>query len=164
MAASNKTYTAGNMTRENMILTVESGIGLEDIASISELVVGVSDGQPIFLKDVATIEDSADEPTTYVRHGWGPASNRHLHAGSAGTRLDSEEKTHDQAIHANVSDSTIASSQPSVTLAVSKQKGSNAVQVATRVLEEAKRLQKEVVPDDVEMVVTRNYGLSRMKK
>ncbi len=34
MAASNKTYTAGNMTRENTILTVESGIGLEDITSI----------------------------------------------------------------------------------------------------------------------------------
>ncbi len=45
-----------------------------------------------------------------------------------------------------------------------EQKGSNAVQVATRVLEEAKRLQKEVVPDDVEMVVTRNYGLVANEK
>ncbi len=47
-----------------------------------------------------------------------------------------------------------------MTIAIAKQKGTNAVAVAQAVLKAAEELRKEVVPGDVELVVTRNSGLT----
>ncbi|NJL31887.1 MAG: efflux RND transporter permease subunit, partial [Phycisphaerales bacterium] len=49
-------------------------------------------------------------------------------------------------------------SQPAVTIALAKKKGSNAVKVAERIIDEARQLQTQIVPAGVEMVITRNYG------
>ncbi|MEI7837414.1 MAG: efflux RND transporter permease subunit, partial [Planctomycetota bacterium] len=51
-------------------------------------------------------------------------------------------------------------SQPAVTIALSKKKGSNAVAVAQDILAAAGRIKKDVVPANVQMVVTRNTGLN----
>jgi multidrug efflux pump subunit AcrB len=51
-----------------------------------------------------------------------------------------------------------------VTVAISKQKGANAVRVASRVLRAAEQFQREVLPSDVQLVVTRNYGLTADEK
>ena len=45
--------------------------------SSADLVVGVFDGAPVFLQDVADVEDGPDEVANYVRHGWGPAARFH---------------------------------------------------------------------------------------
>ncbi|HSP70057.1 MAG TPA: efflux RND transporter permease subunit [Bryobacteraceae bacterium] len=47
---------------------------------------------------------------------------------------------------------------PAVTIAVSKRKGTNAVTVAENVLSRLERLRGGVIPSDVQMTVTRNYG------
>jgi multidrug efflux pump subunit AcrB len=47
---------------------------------------------------------------------------------------------------------------PAVTIAVSKRKGTNAVTVAENVLSRLERLRGGVIPSDVQMAVTRNYG------
>ncbi|MFO0922513.1 MAG: hypothetical protein U0905_08530 [Pirellulales bacterium] len=63
--------------------------------------------------------------------------------------------------HASTSshaDPSSSSSQPAVTIAISKQKGANAVRVAENVIREAERLQGEVLPDNMQPVVTRNSG------
>jgi hypothetical protein len=51
-----------------------------------------------------------------------------------------------------------------VTIAVAKKKGSNAVWVADAVLQQAEELERKIVPSDIEMIVTRNYGLSANDK
>ena len=56
------------------------------------------------------------------------------------------------------------SSNPAVTIAIAKKKGSNAVWVANAVLHEAEELRKTIVPDNMELVVTRNYGLTANEK
>jgi multidrug efflux pump subunit AcrB len=56
------------------------------------------------------------------------------------------------------------SSQPAVTIALAKKKGSNAVTVAQSILAAAQRLKKDVVPADVQMVITRNTGLNSNDK
>ena len=53
---------------------------------------------------------------------------------------------------------------PAVTIAVSKRKGTNAVTVAENVLSRVERLHGSVIPSDVEMVVTRNYGDTAKEK
>ena len=47
-----------------------------------------------------------------------------------------------------------------MTIAIAKQKGTNAVAVAKTVLKAAEDLRREVVPGDVDMVITRNSGLT----
>ena len=53
---------------------------------------------------------------------------------------------------------------PAVTIAVSKRKGTNAVTVAEDVLSRVERLRGSVIPSDVEMTVTRNYGDTAKEK
>jgi multidrug efflux pump subunit AcrB len=53
---------------------------------------------------------------------------------------------------------------PAVTIAVSKRKGTNAVTVAEDVLSRVGRLRGSVIPSDVEMTVTRNYGDTAKEK
>ena len=52
--------------------------------------VGVFDGRPVFLKDVARVEDGPEEVNNYVRHGWGPARGFTEHEFFPGTVLGEE--------------------------------------------------------------------------
>src|SRR5205814_92829 len=47
---------------------------------------------------------------------------------------------------------------PAVTIAVSKRKGTNAVTVGEDILHRLEPLRGSVIPSDVEMTITRNYG------
>ena len=51
-----------------------------------------------------------------------------------------------------------------MTIAIAKKKGANAVWVANAVLREAEKLQQTIVPSDLELIVTRNYGLTANEK
>ena len=66
------------------------------------------------------------------------------------------------ATHASRSDDK--STQSAVTIAIAKKKGSNAVWVANAVLREAEDLRGKIVPGDMELIVTRNYGLTANEK
>ncbi len=57
-----------------------------------------------------------------------------------------------------------ASFQPAVTLAISKRKGANAIDVARDVLNRVDRLKGSVVPSDVKVSITRNYGETAAEK
>ena len=97
---------------------------------LPELVVGVFQDRPVFLKDVATVRDGPAEVTSYVRHGWGPARGFEApEPGSPGTLIGSRG---DPAATRGTGTSR---RQPAVTLAIAKQKGTNAVTVAESVLD-----------------------------
>ncbi len=53
---------------------------------------------------------------------------------------------------------------PAVTIAIAKRKGTNAVEVANDVLSRVERLRGSVIPSEVEMTVTRNYGDTAKEK
>ena len=57
-----------------------------------------------------------------------------------------------------------AGSFPAVTLSIAKRKGTNAVEVAGNVLSRVARLRGTVIPSDVEVTVTRNYGDTARQK
>ena len=124
---------------------------------LRDLVVGVFDGRPVFLKDVARVEDGPDEISSYVRHGWGPARGFTKHEFFPGTMLG-------ESGHTAANSTEDGGAQPAVTIAIAKKKGSNAVWVANAVLRQAEELQRTIVPSDMELVVTRNYGLTANEK
>ncbi|MFN7843049.1 MAG: efflux RND transporter permease subunit [Pirellula sp.] len=131
---------------------------------IEKLVVGVYDGRPVFLNDVAIVTDGPEEVSSYVRHGWGSAGQFDIHPSSPGWKIGSEHPQSPPPSSGESDQNSQTGSVPAVTIAISKQKGANAVWVAESVMREAERLKHEVVPDDIEMIVTRNSGLVANEK
>ncbi|NLY02019.1 MAG: efflux RND transporter permease subunit [Rhodopirellula sp.] len=148
---------AGDFRAGDRIVRVEAGEPFGSAAELRELVVGVFDGRPVFLKDVARVEDGPEEVESYVRHGWGPARGFTEHHNFPGTVLGQD---HGDQVHSDEA----ALPQPAVTIAIAKKKGSNAVWVAEAVIEEAQQLQREIVPDNMDLIITRNYGLTADEK
>ena len=145
--------TAGEFTQADAVFTVESGRVFTSSDDLRQLVVGVFNNAPVFLKDVANIVDGPDEVSSYVRHGWGMARGFSERAGTTGSLIgETPAKPHQQG------------SQPAVTIALSKKKGANAVAVAQDILAAAGRLKQDIVPANVEMIVTRNTGLNSNDK
>ena len=95
-------------------------------------------GNPVYLSDVAEIVDGPPPPSRYVWLGTGP--------GTPGA-----------AIGANVE-------FPAVTLAITKKPGESAVDVAARLVGRIAQLQNAVIPEGVEVTVTRNYGVTANDK
>ncbi len=156
----NVTHPAGDFTRNDVVIRVEGGVAADRPERIRELVVGVFQNRPVFLKDVATVRDGPGEVASYIRHGWGPARGFEAPKGFPGTEVDAHEET-GAAKHA---DTQGAATRSAVTLAISKQKGTNAVSVAESVLRAAEQLKNEVVPTGMELVITRNSGLTADEK
>lgn len=156
LQGANLTHPVGDFSRNDAQVRVEGGVAVRRPEQLSELVVGVFQDRPVFLKDVATVRDGPAEVASYVRHGWGPARGFEHHAGFPGTEVGAAG--HEAADHAD------AGAQPAVTLAIAKQKGTNAVTVADAVLRAAEALQREVVPSDMKLVITRNSGLTADEK
>src|SRR5262249_50488184 len=103
----------------------------DDVASA---VVGVHGGNPVYLRDVAQVNDASEEPTQYVLFGTG--------AAAAGDATD----------------------EAAVTLSVAKRPGSNAIAVARAVLAQTDHLKGTAIPSDVSISITRHYGASAAEK
>ncbi|MBC16118.1 MAG: acriflavine resistance protein B [Desulfovibrio sp.] len=140
LKGADRSLSAGSFVfgdRETDVVSQSFLLSAEDAAS---LVVGVFDGRPVYLRDVANIIDGPQEPISYSRIGF---SDIYL------TKIDhnSDEP-----------------SRPAVTLALAKKPGVNAVDVADNVTQRVEELQREVLPDDIAVTVTRNYGETAQSK
>jgi len=135
LTQANRQVIAGGLTSNNREAIVETGGFLANARDVGNVVVGVYAGKPVYLREVADIKDAAEEPSQYVFFGSGAA---------APGGMSPEE--------------------PAVTLSVAKRPGANAITVADHVLEKVETLKGRVIPDDVRMTVTRNYGETATEK
>ena len=131
LRAANVTLPAGAFDQANRHDMLEAGIALTAAHDLADLVIDVSDGRPVYLRDVARVEDGPGEPTTYCRIGFGRASEV-----GADASLD----------------------WPAVTVAVAKKKGADARRVSHAVRERVDQLRPALLPEDVFVQVTRDYG------
>ncbi|MBS0014001.1 MAG: efflux RND transporter permease subunit [Desulfobacterales bacterium] len=131
---------AGDIDRHNRNFTVTASSFLRSAGEVRDLVVGVYEGRPVYLNNIARITDGPAEVSSYTRIGY---SHRH-------------RKVHDHQ------DRPLTS--PAVTLALAKKEGTNAVDVSESILAELDRLKKSVIPDDVRVEVTRDYGYTAQEK
>jgi multidrug efflux pump subunit AcrB len=132
--------TAGHFDRTNRSFSVTSDSFVGSGREVAELVVSMHQGRPVYLRDIAQVTDGPEEPSMYTRFGFSNATEQS--GGGKG-------KTH------NLS---------AVTLALAKKRGTNAVQVANEILEAVDKLKKSVIPDGVEVAITRNYGQTAQDK
>ena len=135
VAGADAEVTAGSFPLEDKLHPVTAGPFLGSVDEVRRVVVGVHDGRPVHLEDVARVVDGPEEPDVYVRFNQGPASG---------------------AVN--------PVSRPAVTLALAKKKGSNAVKVADEILATVAELKQDVIPATVEVEVTRNYGATANRK
>ncbi len=149
----NASGIVGEFAREDKSFRVEAGAAVQTPAELGELVVAVHGDRPVYLKDVCHIVDGPEEVTQYVRHAWGPAHGFETHSGFPGTLIGPAATEQIQS-----------EPQPAVTIALAKKKGTNAVTVARNVLAAAERLKRDIVSDDIAIVITRNYGLTADEK
>jgi RND family efflux transporter MFP subunit len=87
IAGANIKLTAGEFTRSDAAFTVEAGRVFNSPDDLHQLVVGVFNNAPVFLKDVANIVDGPDEVSSYVRHGWGMAKGFSDRPGTTGSLI-----------------------------------------------------------------------------
>lgn len=132
---------SGNLKSNNKEFVLETGALFKDIEDIKNVVIAVYDNRPIYLKDVATVNDGPEEPTSYVFMGLGPT------AESKGIRAVNKEGQFE-----------------AVTIALSKKKGANASIVAKEALNKVDALRQSLIPSDINISITRNYGETAKEK
>ncbi len=120
------------------MVTVETGEFLTSPEDVASIVVGVHQGRPVYLREVANIEAGAKSPVQYVWHTLG--------AGEQGAQPQAGQTF------------------PAVTITVTKKPGENAVDVAENVRKRLDELKDTIIPTNVEMTVTRDYGQTAAEK
>lgn len=125
----NQRRQLGNLPFDNQTVLLETGQFLESAQDVESIVVGVFEGRPVYMRDVAQVEDVASEPTNYV-----------LHRGRQGDP------------------------EPAVTLSLAKRPGANAIDVVNKALAKVDTLKGSVIPADVQISITRDYGHTAAEK
>ena len=65
----NRQDVSGSLTKGNAEVMVETGGFLHSAEEVGDIVVGVSGGKPVYLREVAEVRDGTEEPSQYVLHG-----------------------------------------------------------------------------------------------
>ncbi|MFV0375689.1 MAG: efflux RND transporter permease subunit, partial [Mangrovibacterium sp.] len=127
----NGQFHAGAFSKNDKEYLVEAGDFLKTTEDVENLVVGVRNGKPVYLKQLAEILDGPEEPIQYVQFGY--------------AKTDVEKASH-------------PGEYPAVTISVAKRRGADAMHVSDKILEKLEVLKKDLIPADVNVTVTRNYG------
>lgn len=139
----NLALPAGRFQSQNHEYVLETGRFIRSREDLEALVVGVRDGRPIYLRQVADVIDGPSDVTRYVWFGLGASSARETLNVKRETQDGAQDTPHES---------------PAVTVAVAKQRGLNAVTVTREVLRTVDELKGTIIPSDVRVTVTRDYG------
>lgn len=129
--ANNGSSQSGHFNSNDTEYLLTTGKFLSSAEDVKNLVIGSSKNMPVYLKQVAEIEDGPESPANYVSFGYGNAAE------------DSAD---------------FKSEYPAVTIAISKVKGADAMKISEKILDQVEGLKKTLIPDDVHVEITRNYG------
>ncbi|KAF0143875.1 MAG: Acriflavin resistance protein [Rhodospirillaceae bacterium] len=116
---------------------VYTGSFLHNAVEVERLVVGVRSGAPVYVRDIAQVRETPADAHDVVMYYTGSASSEA---------------------------SAAPHGAPVVTIAIAKKPGTNGVTVASAVLEKVDYLRGRLVPDNVHISVTRNYGATANDK
>ncbi|MGM0546557.1 MAG: efflux RND transporter permease subunit [Bacteroidota bacterium] len=131
--AANQELSSGSFSKNDTEYLVDTGDFFKSAEEVRNVVVDVQDGDPIYLKSIAEIRDGPEEPSEYVSYGIG-----HQKAQQSG--LNTGE------------------SYPAVTISVAKRSGADAMNIAEQIENKVGQLEGTLIPSDVNVTTTRNYG------
>ncbi|MGE0855225.1 MAG: efflux RND transporter permease subunit [Hyphomicrobiaceae bacterium] len=131
ISAANDRSDIGNVETGGGHYQVYTGRFLQHARDIESLIVGVRNGAPVYVRQVAKVIEGPAEAQSFVQYFTGPAAK------------DAAVKT---------------AGAPAVTIAIAKKTGTNGVSVSNAVIAKLETLKGTVIPDNVHVEVTRNYG------
>jgi multidrug efflux pump subunit AcrB len=129
--ANNGSSQSGSFVSNDTEYLITTGAFLKSSEDVENLVIGVNANMPVYLKQVAKIQDGPATPSSYVSFGYGKANEKY-------TNNKSE--------------------YPAVTISIGKVKGADAMKISDKILEKVEGLKKTLITDDVHVAVSRNYG------
>jgi len=129
--AGNSSSQSGKIVGNDQEYLITTGKFLSSVKEVERLVVGVSKQLPVYLSQVAQITDGPSSSANYVSFGYS-SSNQNFQKHP--------------------------SEYPAVTISIAKVKGADAMKVSEKILNQVDRLKKSLIPDDIHIEVTRNYG------
>nr|MCU0936016.1 efflux RND transporter permease subunit [Gammaproteobacteria bacterium] len=139
--AANREQGVGSVERDNHALTVYAGAFLHSAQDVERLLVGTVGNTPIYVRDLAQVSRQPEDARAFVTYSTGPA-----------------------AATAFGADSPRADSAPAVTVAIAKKIGTNGVGVANDVMARVESLKGRLIPREVNIAVTRNFGETANEK
>ncbi|HUH35734.1 MAG TPA: efflux RND transporter permease subunit [Moheibacter sp.] len=135
--ASNNSAQTGSFDQGDTEYLLTTGQFLSSAEEVENLIVGTSQNMPVYLKQIAIIEDGASSAKNYVSFGYG---------------------------NAVVQNTDFPAEYPAVTLAISKVKGADAMHISEQILNKVEELKLNLIPDEVHVEITRNYGETASQK
>lgn len=129
--ANNQQSQSGSFVKNDTEYLVTTGKFLTSVEDVENLVIGVNKNLPVYLKQVANIQDGPSTPTSYVSFGYGQTN----------------EQFNDYP-----------SEYAAVTVSIAKVKGADAMKISEKILDKVEILKQNLIPDNVHVEVSRNYG------
>ncbi|SHF97289.1 Multidrug efflux pump subunit AcrB [Fodinibius roseus] len=131
--AANQELSSGSFSKNDTEYLVDTGDFFKSADEVRNVVVDVQNGDPIYLKSIAEIRDGPEEPSEYVSYGIGyqKALENGLNRGE---------------------------SYPAVTISIAKRSGADAMNIAGQIENKVDQLEGTLIPSDVHVTTTRNYG------
>ncbi len=133
----NQQLQSGKFNRGNEEILVKTGSFFQSAEDLESLIVGMNDGKPVYLRQVADVIDGPAIPDQYVSFGFGAASPKSV---------------------------DYSGEYDAVTISVAKRKGADAMNIAEDIINRMDRWRHQIIPDDVHVEVTRNYGETASQK
>ena len=133
---SNQQLQNGRFAEDNNEIVVNAGGFFSSAKDASDAVVTTVDGRPVHVADVALVKDGPEEAKNYVQFGNGPASK----------------------------EGHVDELEPAVTISIAKRQGVNAIDVVAGVLAKVETLKGTLIPSDIQITTTRNYGATSAAK
>ncbi len=124
---SNMQLAPGNILTADSAFSVKAGSFLKTADDVANLVVGVNENMPVYLRQIAKVEEGPGTQVQYVSYG---------------------EK----------------GNSPAVTIAIAKKSGVDANKLAGQILNKVEHLKKNLIPSDVNVSTTRDYGQTASDK
>ena len=135
---SNAQLVSGNLLKNDTAFSVETGNFLTNADEVANLVIGVNGQLPVYLRQVAQVEDGPASAKEYVSFGYAMGEVENAN------KFNSE--------------------YPAITLSIAKKPGADAMKLSEQILNKVKHLENKIIPADVQVSATRNYGETASEK
>ena len=132
----NSERNVGGLEASDSAFTVYSGSFLRTASDIERLVIAIRNGAPVYVRDVANVIHGPEEAKSVSS----------FYAGSA------------------YPGAVVPDGAQAVTVAIAKKKGTNGVEVSRDILDKVESLKGVLIPNNVHIEVTRDYGHSANQK
>jgi multidrug efflux pump subunit AcrB len=129
--ANNSSAQSGSFNKNDTEFLITTGKFLSSADDVKNLVIGISNKTPIYLKQVATVIDGPETPKNYVAFGFGKENENFKNNPSE---------------------------YPAVTISIAKVKGADAMKISEKIIKQINSLKQNLIPNDVHVEITRNYG------